>query len=139
METYLKSNLNSVVVSYDEVNNIVNLYFFGNIVHEDYISGCKKMLHFLQEKKCSKVMFDNRELKLVSTQSRAWAVRSMLPKMYSPSLKVAIINSKNFSSQIAVDTMLEFGEQMGYKMNQVKAFETLEEGFDFLMHKKKEI
>ncbi len=137
MKDFFRSNSGSVIVNYDELNEIIIVHFFDEISHADYIFGCETMLNLLAEKNCSNVIFDNRELKMVSTQSKAWAVRAMLPKMYSPNLKVSIINAKNFSSKLAVDTMLEVAEQMGFKLDQIKAFHSLEEGVSFLVEERK--
>lgn len=131
MKFVFESESGAIKVGYNEKHEFVLIELHDEILHSDYVEGCERALKILEDKDFVRILFDNRNLKVVSNRSRAWVVRSMLPRMYSPKMQIAIINSKAFSSQLAVETIREVSEQMGYEFHQVKAFDLIEDGIEY--------
>lgn len=134
MELLFTHSTHTVQVLKDPENQVMVMRFCGRITHRAYVESSEYFLMALKKFNYHNLLYDNSKLITVSLQSRAWFMRKFIKKLYDPNYRIAIIKSASLSSRIAVDTMKEYMEQMGYVFT-MEVVDTKAEAIDFLLRK----
>lgn len=101
-------NNTSLTIEYDSQNNFLYANWKGYQTEESIKSGCGKMLQFLKEKRCTKVLNDNTLVKGTWSSSATWGASVWFPQMASAGLKYfAWVYSPDVFGKFSTDATLK--------------------------------
>lgn len=97
----------SIVIEYDPVNNWILVDWIGYQTVDSVKHGCEKMLEFLSQYRCQKVINDNTNVTGIWSGASAWVGSDWLPRMSKAGLKqFAWVYSPSAFSRLSTDESL---------------------------------
>jgi hypothetical protein len=97
----------SITIEYDRENQWILVDWIGYHTVDSVKSGCERMLEFLVQYKCHKVLNDNTNVTGIWSGASAWVGGDWLPRMSAAGLKYfAWVYSPSAFSRLSTDESL---------------------------------
>ncbi|MFD2515191.1 hypothetical protein ACFSRY_15060 [Pontibacter locisalis] len=98
-----------ITIQYDSSAGILYANWTGDQTKATVMDGCEKMLHFLKQHKCTKVLNDNTHVTSVWLEASWWVAVDWFPRMHEANCKLfAWVESPNPLSKLSIEETLKF-------------------------------
>lgn len=115
----------SIVIEYDSKNHWLEADWVGYQTVDSVKNSCERMLEFLKEYKCEKVVNNNTHVTGIWSGASVWVGRDWFPRMAAAGLKYfAWIYSESAFSRLSTNESLRNLQNKEI----AKTFESIEEG-----------
>ena len=96
---------------------------------DSVVAGCEKILDFLQERQCTKVLNDNSNVEGIWSGAAKWVGQDWMPRMRAAGLECfAWVYSPSTFSRLSADKSLKYTDDVSY----IKTFDDLDSASDWL-------
>jgi hypothetical protein len=110
METLLQKDY--AVINYNLDKDLITLHFVSDVSLDNYKSLLNQLLEKITEKKCSKLLVDQRYAEKISMEQKAWLISQWFPvlqKNVSNHFKIGVVSASGMfarlSSEYLVNTL----------------------------------
>ena len=98
-----------ITIQLDPETNILYADWTGDQTKESVQDGCEKMLSFLKQHHCTKVLNDNTHVTSIWLEAAWWVAVDWFPRMHEANCQLfAWVNSPNALGQLSIDETLKF-------------------------------
>lgn len=98
----------TITIAYDYANEWLLVNWHGNQTGDTVRAGAMRMLDFVRQERCSKVLNDNREVTSMWADAAEWGGREWFPLMHEAGCQYfAWIYSPNLYSRLSTDMTLQ--------------------------------
>ncbi len=120
-------------ISYDPDNEWLYVNWKGFQLVQSVKDGCEKMLEFVIEYNCSKVLNDNTLVKGIWAGAAEWGATDWFPRMKKAGVKqFAWIYSPSFFSKMSTDLTLQASSEELLEGDFIKTFFDIEDAENWL-------
>ncbi|MES2765896.1 MAG: hypothetical protein V4642_08515 [Bacteroidota bacterium] len=120
-------------IEYDEDNKWLYVNWKGFQLVQSVKDGCEKMLEFVKEYKCEKVLNDNTLVKGIWAGAAEWGATNWFPRMKNAGVKqFAWIYSPSFFSKMSTDLTLDVASPQLLEGEFIKTFFSREDAENWL-------
>ncbi|GAA4367255.1 hypothetical protein GCM10023185_38980 [Hymenobacter saemangeumensis] len=98
----------TIQIAYDYTHDWLYVDWIGDQNFDSVKTGCLRMLDFLQQERCTKVLNDNRRVTSLWSDASEWGGKVWFPMMATAGLEYfAWVYSPNHYSRLSTDLMVE--------------------------------
>ncbi|MFD2244996.1 hypothetical protein [Pontibacter ruber] len=117
---YRESN---ILIEYNHADEWLYVNWRGYQNYDSIVSGCEKILYFLKETQCTKVLNDNTNVEGIWSGASKWVGRDWFPRMQVAGLKCfAWVYSPSTFSRLSADKALKHTLDLSY----IETFDDME-------------
>ncbi|MGZ5245199.1 MAG: hypothetical protein ACXWDO_04260 [Bacteroidia bacterium] len=97
----------TLVVSYDEENNIIYMDWLGEQNKASVKNGCEQLVQFLEKLSCHKVLNDNTHVRGSWSEASDWVATECLPNLEAAGMQyLAWVSSPSVYSKLSMEKAL---------------------------------
>lgn len=99
-----------ITIHYNAVDDILYADWTGEQTNETVRDGCEKVLHYMKQFRCQKILNDNTNVTSIWSEAADWVATDWFPRMGAAGCKFfAWIYSPNIYSKLSTDEALKYG------------------------------
>ncbi|MFT2009408.1 hypothetical protein ACMA1I_12090 [Pontibacter sp. 13R65] len=118
-----------IAIEYNEIDDWIYVNWRGFVNYETVTAGCEKILFFMKERGCSKVLNDNTNVEGIWSTASKWVGQDWFPRMKNAGLLYfAWVYSASTFSRLSTDKALKNTEDLKY----IQTFDSLDAACDWL-------
>lgn len=101
-----------IVIEYNHVEDWLYVNWRGYVNYETVTAGCEKMLHYMVERSCYKILNDNTNVEGIWSGASKWVGKDWMPRMRASGLQCfAWVQSPSALSQMSTEKALKHTEE----------------------------
>ncbi|MHC2990806.1 hypothetical protein OB13_04125 [Pontibacter sp. HJ8] len=113
----------NILIEYNYTDNWLYVNWRGYQNYDSVVAGCEKILDFLQERECAKVLNDNTNVEGIWSGASKWVGQDWMPRMQAAGCECfAWVYSPSTFSRLSTDKALKNTEDMSH----IRTFEDIE-------------
>mgnify|MGYP005752737581 CR=1 FL=1 len=98
-----------ITIEYNPSSKILCVDWTGDQTKESVQDGCEKMLHFLKQHDCTKVLNDNTHVTSIWLDASWWVAVDWFPRMHEAGCRLfAWVESPDQLSKLSIEETLKF-------------------------------
>jgi hypothetical protein len=118
-----------IVIEYNYETDFIHANWRGFNNYETITTGCNKLLEFVKERQCVKVLNDNTKVEGIWSAASKWVGQEWLPQIQAAGVKhFAWVYSPSIFSRMSADKALK----NAYSLDFIQTFEDIEEAEEWL-------
>lgn len=118
-----------IVIEYNPSDNWLYINWRGYINYDTIQEGCEKILHFMKECECYRILNDNTNVEGIWSGASNWVGQDWFPRMQAAGITCfAWVYSASTLSRLSMDKSIRSTEDTSC----IKTFESLEAAEDWL-------
>jgi len=118
-----------IVIEYNDVDSWLYVNWRGYVNYDTVTAGCEKILQFMKETNCYRILNDNTNVEGIWSGASSWVGQDWFPRMQTAGLECfAWVYSPSTLSRLSTDKSLRNTEDKSC----IKTFETVEAAEDWL-------
>lgn len=99
-----------ISIAYDILDDVLYVNWTGNQTKETVMDGCERILDYLKQYHCKKVLNDNTDVTSIWDDASEWVAVNWFPLMYEAGCKLfAWVYSPNVYSKLSAYKTLTYG------------------------------
>ncbi len=120
---------NNILIEYSHADGWLYVNWRGFQNYESIVGGCEKILYFLQDRQCTKVLNDNTKVEGIWSGASRWVGGDWLPRMQAAGLKCfAWVYSTSAFSRLSTEKALKNTPDLSI----IETFDNLEQAEEWL-------
>lgn len=113
----------NILIEYNHTDDWLYVNWRGYQNYDSVVAGCEKILDFLQERECTKVLNDNTNVEGIWSGASKWVGQDWMPRMQAAGCACfAWVYSPSTFSRLSTDKALKNTEDMSH----IRTFEDIE-------------
>ncbi|TXK51910.1 hypothetical protein FVR03_02965 [Pontibacter qinzhouensis] len=118
-----------IAIEYNEADDWIYVNWRGFVNYETVTAGCEKILFFMQEKGCNKILNDNTNVEGIWSGASKWVGQEWFPRMVAAGmLNFAWVYSSSAFSRLSADKALKNTDDL----NPIRTFDNIDSAQDWL-------